>query len=105
LAGKSRCESKTLVKFQLIVTLDKVIHINTNILIVVTQPQFTTKNRFTFSPPKIIIKIGHLGHLGLDVFGSNPLFVEVGELQRQPSVDIDGDRLAHAAICRLTFLR
>jgi hypothetical protein len=35
--------NKTLVKFQLIVTLDKVIYININILIVVTQTQFTKK--------------------------------------------------------------
>jgi hypothetical protein len=34
---KKRYENKTLVKFQLIVTLDKVIYINSNILIVVTQ--------------------------------------------------------------------
>jgi hypothetical protein len=42
-------ENKTLVKFQLIVTLDKAIHINSNIVTVVTQPQFTAKNRFIFS--------------------------------------------------------
>jgi hypothetical protein len=43
LAGNRRYENKTLVRFQLIVTLDKAININSNILIVVTQPQFTKK--------------------------------------------------------------
>jgi hypothetical protein len=37
---KKKVWDKTLVKFQLIVTLDKVIYISINILIVVTQPQF-----------------------------------------------------------------
>jgi hypothetical protein len=55
--------------FQLIVTLDEVIYINRNILIVATQPQFTKQNRFTFSQKKILIKIGHIGHLVLDVNG------------------------------------
>jgi hypothetical protein len=43
-----RYENKTLIRFQLIVTLDKVIYINRNILLVVTQLQFTKQNRFTF---------------------------------------------------------
>jgi hypothetical protein len=63
-------ENKTLVKFQLIVTLDMVIYINRNTLIVVTQPQFTKQNSFTFSQKKILIKIGHMDHLVLDVHGS-----------------------------------
>jgi hypothetical protein len=60
--------TKTQVKFQLTVTLDKVIYSKSNILIVVTQPKFTRKIRFTLSW-KNIIRIGHIGHLGLDVFG------------------------------------
>jgi hypothetical protein len=67
LAGKRRNEYKSLVKFQLIVTLDKVIHINSTILIVVYQPQFTKKIGLP-SVEKIIIKIAHIGHLGLDVY-------------------------------------
>jgi hypothetical protein len=50
----SRYDNKSIVKFQLIVTLDKVIYINRNIFIVVTQPQFTNQNRFTFSQKSII---------------------------------------------------
>jgi hypothetical protein len=38
---RRRYENKTLVKFQLNVTLDKKISINSSILIVVTQPLFT----------------------------------------------------------------
>jgi hypothetical protein len=38
-------ENKNLVKFHLIVNLEKVIYINSNILTVVTQPQFTKKNK------------------------------------------------------------
>jgi hypothetical protein len=52
LAGNIRYENKTLVKFQLIVTLDKKIYINRNILIVVTKTQFNKQNRFTFSQKK-----------------------------------------------------
>jgi hypothetical protein len=70
LAGNRRDENKTLVKFQLIVTLDKVIYINRNILIVVTQPQFTKQNRFTFSQKKFSLKLAtYVGHLVLDVYG------------------------------------
>jgi hypothetical protein len=42
---------------KMIVTLDKVIYINRSILIVVTQPQFTKQNRFTFSQKKFSLKL------------------------------------------------
>jgi hypothetical protein len=81
LAGNRRYENKTLVQFQLIVTLDKVNYFNNffnrNILIVVTEPQFTLKSRFTFSQ-KVLIKIGHIGHLGLDVYGGRPFMPRYG---------------------------
>jgi hypothetical protein len=70
LAGKRRYENKTLVKFQLIVTLDKVIYITNNILIVVTLPQFSKKIGLP-SAEKMIIKIGRIGRLGLDVCEEN----------------------------------
>jgi hypothetical protein len=57
LAGNRRYENKTLVKFQLILTLDKVIYINRNILIVVTQPQFTKQNRFNFRQKEFSLKL------------------------------------------------
>jgi hypothetical protein len=64
---KKRYENKALAKFQLIVTLDKIIYINSNISIIVTQPQLTKKNWFTFGG-RSLIKIGHIDRLGVDVY-------------------------------------
>jgi hypothetical protein len=77
LAGKRRYENTTLVKFKLIVTLYKVIHIISNILILVTQPQFTTKIGLPSAE-----KIGHICHLGLDVYVCNALLKEFIHLKK-----------------------